>query len=99
MTAVTPLTSDELNAALAQLPDWSVRDGKLHAEFRFADFVAAFAFMTKVAFAAEAAGHHPEWFNVYNRVHIDLVTHDAGNAISHKDIELAQTVSKLAAHS
>lgn len=97
MTTVAPLTAAEVEAALTTLPDWSVRDGKLHAEFRFADFVAAFAFMTKVAFAAEAAGHHPEWFNVYNRVHIDLVTHDAGNAISQKDIDLARIISKLAA--
>lgn len=97
MATVAPLTQDELSTALNVLPGWTVLDGKLHAEFRFDDFVTAFAFMTKVAFAAEAAAHHPEWFNVYNRVVIDLVTHEAGNAISQKDIDLAHLVSKLAA--
>lgn len=96
MSTIVPLTQDELTTSLSGLSDWAVIDGKLHGEFRFGDFVAAFAFMTKVAFAAEAAGHHPEWSNVYNRVVIDLVTHDAGNAISHKDIELAQVISDLA---
>jgi 4a-hydroxytetrahydrobiopterin dehydratase len=97
MATVVPLTQNELSAALRELPGWAVVNGKLHGEFRFNDFVTAFAFMTKVAFAAEAVAHHPEWFNVYDRVVIDLVTHDAGNAISQKDIDLAHLVSKLAA--
>ena len=94
--AAAPLHADEIQNHLAELPGWQVQNGKLHAEFAFADFVAAFAFMTKVAFAAEVAQHHPEWSNVYNRVTIDLVTHDAGNAISHKDVELARTINQLA---
>lgn len=97
MPSVTPLTGEEVGAALAGLPGWSVQSGKLHAEFHFSDFVEAFAFMTRVAFAAEASGHHPEWCNVYQHVVIDLVTHDAGNAISQKDVDLAHTIAKLAA--
>ncbi len=74
---------------------WSITGGKLHREFTFPDFVAAFAFMTKVAILAERANHHPEWFNVYNRVTIDLTTHDAGG-ISKKDFDLALEISKRA---
>jgi 4a-hydroxytetrahydrobiopterin dehydratase len=95
MTQIAPLSPNELQAAVKSLTNWSVKEGKLHAEFRFDSFVEAFAFMTKVAFAAEAAQHHPEWFNVYNRVTIDLITHDAGNAISQNDIDLARTINSL----
>jgi 4a-hydroxytetrahydrobiopterin dehydratase len=91
----TPLPATELHAALAELPNWQIQHDKLHAEFKFSDFVAAFTFMTQVAFAAEAAQHHPEWRNVYNRVTIDLVTHDAGNAISHKDLALARQIDSF----
>ncbi|MGH9423820.1 MAG: 4a-hydroxytetrahydrobiopterin dehydratase [Thermoanaerobaculia bacterium] len=80
---------------LQGLPDWSLRDGKLHRELRFADFVAAFGFMTALALVAERMNHHPEWFNVYNRVLIDLTTHDAGG-ISIRDFELAGEVERLA---
>ncbi len=76
------------------VPAWSVVDGKLHRELQFADFVAAFSFMTRVAILAEKRNHHPEWRNVYNRVVIDLVTHDAGNAITEADVELAQAIEK-----
>jgi 4a-hydroxytetrahydrobiopterin dehydratase len=86
------LNQNEIQAQVGKLQNWSVREGKLHAEFKFDDFVAAFAFMTKVALAAESAQHHPEWHNVYNKVTIDLVTHDAGNAISQKDIDLARQI-------
>ena len=95
MHAIPPLTDAEIAKGLTDLPGWSVLNGKLRAEFRFPDFVNAFAFMTKVAFAAEAAQHHPEWHNVYNRVTIDLVTHDAGNQISHKDLDLARQINAL----
>ena len=95
MSAVAPLTQQDISSALANLDNWSVKEGKLHAEFRFDDFVAAFAFMTKVAFAAESAQHHPEWKNVYSRVVIDLVTHDAGNAISQHDVDLARKINSL----
>lgn len=93
----TPALNDaDVQKALQGLEGWSVKDGKLHRKLKFADFVEAFAFMTKVAFAAEAAGHHPEWSNVYNNVHIDLVTHDAGGAISQKDVDFAKQIDKLA---
>lgn len=90
------LSQQQIQAKIEKLSNWSVKDGKLHGEFRFDDFVAAFAFMTKVAFAAEATQHHPEWHNVYNRVTIDLVTHDAGNAISQKDFDLAAMIDDAA---
>lgn len=96
MANVPALAESELNRAVADLENWRVQEGKLHGEFKFANFVEAFSFMTKVAFAAEAAAHHPEWFNVYNKVEIDLVTHDAGNAISQKDIDLAKQINQLA---
>lgn len=96
MSAAIKLSHDELGAALKQLENWSLVDGKLHRELRFADFVQAFGFMTKVALEAERMGHHPEWFNVWNRVVIDLATHDAGNAVSNLDVELARRIDALA---
>jgi 4a-hydroxytetrahydrobiopterin dehydratase len=96
MSKVAALSQDQITTEIAKLPNWSVKKGKLHAEFHFEDFVEAFAFMTKVAFAAEASQHHPEWQNVYNRVTIDLVTHDAGNAISQKDVDMARQIDKVA---
>ncbi|XHX76807.1 MAG: 4a-hydroxytetrahydrobiopterin dehydratase [Stenomitos frigidus ULC029] len=95
MTTLNPLSKEELNAALSQISDWSVKDGKLHRQFQFASFVEAFGFMSSVALVAEAAGHHPEWSNVYNRVVINLTTHDAGG-ITTKDVELACKIDKLA---
>ncbi len=82
------LTDAEIDAALATLPGWTrVGDG-LERSYRFADFVAAFAFMTRVALLAEKADHHPEWSNVYNKVEVRLTTHDAGG-ITGKDVALA----------
>lgn len=74
---------------------WRIQDDKLYREFKCADFVAAFGFMTQVAMLAERANHHPEWFNVYNKVAISLTTHEAGG-ISERDFKLAQAISKLA---
>ena len=65
------------------------------AEFEFNDFREAFAFMTEVAFAAEAANHHPNWSNVYNTVVVKLTTHDAGNTVTQKDHDLASAISKI----
>ena len=90
------LEGDALNEAVAKLAGWSLRDGKLHREFRFADFVHAFGFMTRVALVAEAMDHHPEWSNVYSRVVVDLTTHDAGG-ITASDLALAQRMNELAA--
>lgn len=74
---------------------WIEKDNALHGEFTFADFTEAFSFMTQVAFVAEAAGHHPEWTNVYNRVHIRLTTHDAGNTVTNKDHKLAEAIDSI----
>ena len=83
----------ELNASAA-VP-WQVCQGKLNKEFCFKDFVDAFGFMTRVALVAEAMNHHPEWFNVYARVRVDLATHDAGG-ITELDFALAQRMEALA---
>lgn len=74
---------------------WTIKDDSLNGEFLFPDFTTAFAFMTKVAFAAESVGHHPEWSNFYNRVNIRLTTHDAGNTITDKDHSLAAAIAKI----
>ncbi len=95
MSSNAPLGSAQLEAALETLPGWQVQNEKLRRVFRFADFVHAFGFMTSAALAAEAMNHHPEWFNVYNRVEVDLTTHDAGG-ITQKDIELARQMNALA---
>jgi 4a-hydroxytetrahydrobiopterin dehydratase len=85
----------EARAALArQLPDWSVDGEHLKRSFRFTNFSEAFAFMTRVALLAEAQDHHPEWFNVWNRVDIALTTHDAGG-LSPRDLKLAQAIDAL----
>ena len=89
------LTDDAIASALTELPAWR-RDGDhLKAEFRFADFVTAFGFMTAIAERAEELNHHPEWSNVYNRVEIGLTTHDAGG-ITSLDVELATSMSNEA---
>src|SRR5262245_37994954 len=89
------LEHDEVARRLAVLPGWTLREGKLHREFTFPDFVRAFAFMSGAALRAEAMGHHPEWFNVYNKVVVDLTTHDAGG-ITGADLELAEHMQRLA---
>jgi 4a-hydroxytetrahydrobiopterin dehydratase len=89
------LTEVEIESRLASLSGWSVVEGKLHREFQFKDFVSAFAFMTGVALVAESKNHHPEWFNVYNKVVLDLATHDV-QGISALDFELAAAASTLA---
>ena len=95
MTNTIKKTDIELkDDAIAKLTDWKVVNGKLNRVFEFDNFVDAFAFMTKVAMVAEKMDHHPELFNVYNRVVIDLTTHDAGG-IGVLDIELAQKIDAL----
>ncbi len=89
------LTSDQVDSALRELQGWSLRGGKLHAEFVFADFAAAFGFMAAVATEAARMDHHPEWTNVYSRVSVDLVTHDV-DGITELDVQLAATMSALA---
>jgi len=92
--AAVPFTPAEIDQLEQQLPGWSLVDGKLHRELVFADFNAAFGFMTRVALIAEAMGHHPEWRNVWNRVVIDLTTHDTGG-LSNLDQQLAQRINAL----
>src|SRR5271165_3083382 len=89
------LTESELKSALAQLAGWTLMHGKLHREYKFADFVHAFGFMATSAIAIEKMNHHPEWFNVWNKVIVDLTTHDAGG-VSAKDIELAKVLDGFA---
>lgn len=95
MERPTMLTKAELDEALRQLPEWSYLDGKLHKEYKFADFVHAFGFMATASMAIEAMNHHPEWSNVYNRVTVDLSTHDAGG-VTELDVELAGKLEKIA---
>jgi 4a-hydroxytetrahydrobiopterin dehydratase len=89
------LSKKDLDNALAKLKGWQVKNGKLHRTLEFKDFAEAFAFMTRVAIEAEKLNHHPEWHNVYNRVTIDLVTHDIGNEISNYDVTLAQKIDEI----
>lgn len=95
MTEHRKLDESEINDRLKNTPGWQLVDGKLHRELRFPNFASAFGFMTKIALAAEAADHHPEWFNVYNRVVVDLSTHDVGG-ISEKDFALAGVIDRNA---
>lgn len=89
------LTDDEITTSLADLEGWE-RDGSLiRSSWRFGDFVAAFSFMTAVAIHAERLNHHPEWSNVYNRVSIELTTHDAGG-LTGSDVELARIITEAA---
>jgi 4a-hydroxytetrahydrobiopterin dehydratase len=90
----SPLSEADAGAKLSALPGWAVRQGKLHREFTFPDFVQAFAFMTGSALVAESMNHHPEWSNVYNRVVVDLSTHDAGG-LTERDFEFAGRISRL----
>ena len=83
---------DKLNSQLSS--PWQLINNKLNKEFIFKDFVSAFGFMTSVAILAEKANHHPEWFNVYNRVNIELTTHEAGG-ITQKDFDLAAKIENL----
>jgi 4a-hydroxytetrahydrobiopterin dehydratase len=95
---MTPLSPQARAALLADLPGWTAVQGRdaIHKRFTFADFNAAFGFMTRVALQAEKADHHPEWFNVYNRVDITLSTHDA-NGLTQRDIDLARFIESAAA--
>ncbi len=93
--ATAKLTAEEIQQALVELPGWDLAEGKLHRQFKFKTFKEALGFMVAVGCAAEAANHHPEWFNVYNRVEVWLTTHDAGG-ITAKDVALAQEMGRHA---
>ena len=94
-TMETPLPTDEIDAALKSLPGWEHSNGRLSAEYRFPNFVQAFGFMTSVALEAERMNHHPDWWNSYNKVRIELVTHSA-KGVTEKDVLLAQKIQQLA---
>ena len=91
-----PLDDTQLQSALKELPGWRHADDALHQRFEFADFREAVAFIVRVAFEAEQRDHHPELTNVYNRVEVSLTTHDAGNRVTAKDVELAEAISRIA---
>ena len=95
MSKANRLTPDELQTALGTLEGWSLDRDKLHREFRFPDFRAAFGFMTSCALCAEAMNHHPEWFNVYHTVKVWLTTHDSGG-ITSQDVDLAREMNARA---
>jgi 4a-hydroxytetrahydrobiopterin dehydratase len=88
------LSSEQISEELKNLPGWIVKDEKLHRGFEFEDFNQAFGFMTRAAMHIEKMNHHPEWFNVYNKITIDLTTHDAGG-ITQNDIDLAKILNSL----
>jgi 4a-hydroxytetrahydrobiopterin dehydratase len=96
MAETVKLSTDEIQAALKDLPGWCVDADKLYREYQFADFVHAFGFMTMAALRIEVLNHHPEWFNVYRTVRVHLTTHDAGG-ITAKDVELAKVLNEVAA--
>jgi 4a-hydroxytetrahydrobiopterin dehydratase len=90
-----PLSDETLAEFLAEHPGWTMVDGQLHRELAFADFAEAFGFMARVAIQAEKLDHHPEWTNVWNKVTIDLITHDLGT-LSELDVELATRIDRAA---
>lgn len=91
---IQKLTDKQIKNEISKLQGWNVVSGKLHKDFVFKDFIEAFGFMTKAAIHIEKMNHHPEWFNVYNTIKVDLVTHDAGG-ITQNDIMLATILNTL----
>jgi 4a-hydroxytetrahydrobiopterin dehydratase len=88
------MTSEQIEVELKNLAGWELKNEKLHREIKFKNFIQAFGFMTQVAILAEQMDHHPEWFNVYSRVKIDLTTHEA-SGISQRDFDLAQKINEV----
>ncbi len=89
------LSPEKISEELKNLPGWSIKDEKLHRDFEFESFNQAFGFMTRASMEIEKMNHHPEWFNVYNKLTVDLMTHDAGG-ITENDIQLAKILNSLA---
>jgi len=88
------LSEEEIKSALKELAGWKLVEGKLHKDFQFQDFNQTFGFMIRAAMKIEKMNHHPEWFNVYNRLTVELTTHDAGG-ITSNDISLARVLNSL----
>lgn len=95
MVSMKRLTDAEIVTGLGPLAGWTVHNAKLHREYKFPDFAHAFGFMATTAPLIEKMNHHPEWANVYNRVTVDLATHDAGG-ITQKDLDLAVLLEGIA---
>jgi 4a-hydroxytetrahydrobiopterin dehydratase len=95
MPSRAKLSSDAVEAALAELPGWELHDGKLHRRYEFPDFTHAFGFMAAAATQIQALNHHPDWRNVYGKVDVTLWTHDVGG-ITGFDVELAGELEKVA---
>lgn len=91
------LTQAQLDEALAALPEWELRDDALVREFTFANFREAIGFITRMAFEAEQRNHHPELSNVWNRVTLRFTTHDDGNVVTRKDVDMARACDELTA--
>jgi len=89
------LSDADIDKELKSLAGWSIVNKKLHKEFQFENFNQAFGFMTRAAMEIEKMNHHPEWFNVYNRITVELTTHDAGG-ITKNDVNLAKILNSLA---
>ena len=94
MTTAGRLNDELVQQQLATVSGWTLQDGKLFRRFEFADFVSAFGFMAQVALIAERMNHHPDWFNVYNRVDIFLHSHDVGG-LSERDFALASAINAV----
>ena len=92
--AIERLTEEQVTSELNNLAGWSIKDGKLHKDYEFESFNQAFGFMVRASMEIEKMNHHPEWFNVYNKLSVDLMTHDAGG-ITKNDIELAKILNSL----
>lgn len=92
----TPLSSTTIDNALDDLKGWDYTEGSLQKTFTFGSFREAVSFIVRLAFEAEALNHHPELFNVYNRVSITLRTHDAGDKVTELDLTLARTIDRIA---
>ena len=91
----SPLSDDEIHAAIESLHGWELKDSALVKTFEFGSFKEALSYMLRAGFEAEALNHHPDWTNVYNRVVVRLSTHDAGGKVTAKDIELAKRMQKI----
>lgn len=96
MAQVNKATDEQIQEFISQFSSWSVENDKLHREYVFGNFVQAFGFMTEAALIAERTDHHPEWFNVYKNVVVDLTTHEAGG-ITERDFNLAKSMEEISA--
>ncbi len=95
MARINKATEEQIEAFISQFSSWTVENNKLHREYVFGNFVQAFGFMTEIALIAERTEHHPEWFNVYKNVVVDLTTHEA-DGITERDFNLAKNMEEIA---